>query len=474
MDDLTRIAWDPRTRRWGTLVAGGSPWRLSVFRPPLLDEVIALARQRAGILRNDRARMLLARGLAHPVPPHTHEQTADITAVIPVYDDPDGLKRTLRSLQDRPDLPIVVVDDASTDAAAIEQAIIGSGARVRLHRSGANQGPAAARNSGVALVTTPFVAFIDADCVAPPGWPQQAAHFFHDPDVAAVAPRVRVDESGHGSPEWLVDGLDMGRHPDVVRPDGRLTFVPSAALLMRTSDARSHPFDTNRRLGEDVDLIWRLHRAGRVVRYDPTLVIRHQPRRTTRAWLARVGLYGSSAASLADYFPEYPRPMLPTAWSGAALLSVLLGRPHLAPLPLLSASALLAYRIRSHQGALAACVPLTLAVLHSDLRTMSALLRREWWPIGLVVVVAAPRSAIARRAILLALIPIAEDIVRQGRRVNPVRYVGARLASDVAYGWGVTRSMVTARTLRPVWPRISRSSSPRRQDRSANDPSGER
>jgi mycofactocin system glycosyltransferase len=435
---------------------------LSVFRPPLLDDVIALARMRTGALASARARMLIARGLAHPATPQTPEPTAAVTAVIPVYDDPDGLERTLRSL---PDIPIVVVDDASTDATAIEQAITRSGARVRLHRSARNRGPGAARNRGVAMVSTPFIAFIDADCTAPPGWPHQSMHLFADPNVAAVAPRVRVDESAYGSAEWLVDALDMGPHPDVVRPDGRLTFVPSAALLMRTSDARTHPFDANRRLGEDVDLIWRLHQAGRVVRYDPTSVISHRPRPTTQAWLTRVAMYGSSAASLAEAFPEYPRPILPTAWSGAALLCVLLGRANLAPLPLLTSSALLAYRLRHHRGALAACVPLTLAVLHADLRSMSALIRREWWPVGMVAVIAAPRSAIARRALVLALIPIAEDAVRSGRHVDPVRYLGARLASDLAYGWGVTRSMVAARTLRPVWPRVSRRSDQRQQDR---------
>jgi len=471
MDDVTQVTWDPRTRRWGALVAGGSPWRLSVFRSPLLDDVIALARQRTGALRSDRARVLLARGIAHPAAPQTPEQHAAITAVIPVYNDPDGLERTLRSL---PHMPIVVVDDASTDAAAIEEAINRSGARVRLHRSAKNRGPGAARNRGVAMISTPFIAFIDADCTAPAGWPHQSMYLFDDPKVAAVAPRVRVDDSGHGSPEWLVDGLDMGPHPDVVRPDGRLTFVPSAALLMRTSDARSHPFDADRRLGEDVDLIWRLHRAGRVVRYDPTVIIGHRPRHTTRAWLARVAMYGSSAAGLADKFPEYPRPILPTAWSGAALVCVLLGRANLAPLPLLSSSALLAYRLRGRPGALAACVPLTLAVLHADLRAMSALLRREWWPIGATAVIAAPHSAIARRVLVLALIPIAEDAIRAGRHVDPVRYLGARLASDLAYGWGVTRSMVAARTLRPVWPRVSRRSDQRQQDRSGTGPSSGR
>lgn len=455
MADITRIAWDPRTRRWGTLIAGGSPWRLSAFRAPLLDEVITLAQQGVGTMRSDRAAMLIARGLAHPAPLESTGQSAEITAVIPVYDDPQGLERTLRSL---PDLQVVVVDDASPDAAAIEQAIARSGARARLHRCATNQGPAHARNTGAAIVTTPFTAFIDADCTAPPGWPHQALHLFDDPNVAAVAPRVRVDEAGRDSAEWLVDGLDMGPQPDIVRPDGRLTFVPSAALLVRTSDARSHPFDEARRLGEDVDLMWRLHRAERVVRYDPSLVVRHRPRHTTRAWLARVVQYGSSAASLAENFPEYPRPILPTPWSSAALLSVLIGRPLLAPLPLLTSSALLAYRLRRHRGAPTAGVLLTLTVLHADLRAMSALVRREWWPIGLVLLVAAPKSVIARRAIMLTLIPIVEDFIRQHRHVDPVRYVGARVVGDAAYGLGVTRSMVAARTLRPVWPRVSRRS----------------
>ena len=50
-------------------------------------------------------------------------------------------------------------------------------------------------------MTTPFVAFLDADVTAPPEWIEPLLAHFADPTVGAVAPRVRGEQ---GSP------LDLG------------------------------------------------------------------------------------------------------------------------------------------------------------------------------------------------------------------------------------------------------------------------
>ena len=91
---------------------------------------------------------------------------------------------------------MVVVDDGSADAAALADA---AGAATVVRRD--NGGPAAARNTGVAHVDTPFVAFLDADTRPPADWIERLGGHFDDPRVAAVAPRVS---------ERL---LDMGPRP---------------------------------------------------------------------------------------------------------------------------------------------------------------------------------------------------------------------------------------------------------------------
>ena len=70
--------------------------------------------------------------------------------------------------------------------------------------------------------------------------------------------------------------LDMGDRPAEVQPGRRVSYVPSAALLVRRSALPEDPFDPALRYGEDVDLIWRLIDAGWRVRYEPGVVVHHE------------------------------------------------------------------------------------------------------------------------------------------------------------------------------------------------------
>ena len=82
----------------------------------------------------------------------------------------------------------VVVDDASADVARTRELAARAGAA--LIALSVNAGPSAARNAGLARVSTPVVAFIDSDCVPDEGWLEPLLAHFDDPMVAAVAPRI--------------------------------------------------------------------------------------------------------------------------------------------------------------------------------------------------------------------------------------------------------------------------------------------
>ncbi len=87
-------------------------------------------------------------------------QIAPMTVVVHAFNAAACLPVTLRSLQQQTTVPaaIVVVDDGSTDdtAAVAER----GGATVIQQAKG---GPAAARNRALALATTEFVGFLDAN-----------------------------------------------------------------------------------------------------------------------------------------------------------------------------------------------------------------------------------------------------------------------------------------------------------------------
>lgn len=86
-----------------------------------------------------------------------------ISVVIPLYNKASHIVRTLDSVLAQTVAPaeIIVVDDGSTDGGG-EIVTSTYGSKVTLIRQ-TNQGVSAARNRGVEAVSTPYVAFLDAD-----------------------------------------------------------------------------------------------------------------------------------------------------------------------------------------------------------------------------------------------------------------------------------------------------------------------
>ena len=156
-----------------------------------------------------------------------------VTVVIPARDRAGHLDRCLAALGRS--YPVVVVDDGSRQAGEIANLCRRHGATlIRRPRPG---GPGPARNDGLALVSTELVAFVDSDCEAGPEWITSLAAHFADPLVAAVAPRVRPITGPGPAGRYLAARapLDMGPQEGRVLPLTRLSYVPTAALLVRRS-----------------------------------------------------------------------------------------------------------------------------------------------------------------------------------------------------------------------------------------------
>jgi glycosyltransferase involved in cell wall biosynthesis len=92
--------------------------------------------------------------------------TSAVTVIVPGYDVAAYAGEALDSLraQTRTDWTAILVDDASTDeTGALFDAAAADDDRFRVVHHPAQQGLGAARNSGLDLVRTPFVGFLDAD-----------------------------------------------------------------------------------------------------------------------------------------------------------------------------------------------------------------------------------------------------------------------------------------------------------------------
>ena len=270
---------------------------------------------------------------------------ADVTVVIPARDRPAHLDRCLSALGR--DYPVIVVDDGSRQPGEIAGLCRRHGATlIRRPRSG---GPGPARNDGLAQVSTRLVAFLDSDCVAGPEWITSLAAHFADPLVAAVAPRVRPI-TGPGSAGRYLGArapLDMGPQEGRVLPLTRLSYVPTAALLVRRAalaaagpatgppggglapgDAPSGacPFDAACATARTWTWSggWRSRLAGPL---RPRRVGQPLRTRDLARVLGRRFRYGNSAAPLARRHPGKVPPLVLQAWPAAAVAALLARRP---------------------------------------------------------------------------------------------------------------------------------------------------
>lgn len=395
------------------------------------------------------ARALVGANLAQPVPPPG--PLPPTTVVVPVRDRPRGLRRLLRALQATDGITrTIVVDDASTAAGAIAAVADAHGADLirRVRRGGAP----AARNDGLGAVDTPVVAFVDSDCVPVGDWLRPLVAHLADPQVALAAPRTTALTDGPGvlaTYEADRSPLDRGPHPAAVRPGGRVPFVPGAAMVARTV-ALGAGFDDQLRGGEDVDLVWRLTRAGWHVRYEPASRVAHDHRVTLLRWLTRRAYYGRTAAPLAQRHPGCGRPLRISPWSAAAWAAVAARRPAAAVVITALATCLLARQLR---GLVDAPLPTAARLAGGGTlgagRAMADAVVRHWWPVSLALAAVLPwaRTPLCAAALVAPLWD-----ARVAGVTRPLRWSLLRMIDDLAYGAGVWQSVLRWRTLDPLLP----------------------
>ncbi|MEP7090489.1 MAG: mycofactocin biosynthesis glycosyltransferase MftF [Nocardioidaceae bacterium] len=410
------------------------------------------------------ARLLLDRGLADPWwSSHPDDDAVrDVTVVVPVRDRPHHLARLLAAL---PGLPVVVVDDGSCDPGATRAIASEFGARLVRHPR--STGPAAARNSGLLAVRTPFVAFLDSDVVPVPGWLGTLRRHLDDPAVAVVGPRVlgrepQEDDSWLCRYEAARSSLDLGPEPAPVQPLGRVAYLPSAALLARR-EALGSGFDERMHVAEDVDLVWRVREEGWRVRYEPAAAVRHDHRTELAPWLRRKAYYGTGAAPLASRYGSDVAPLVLSPWTAALTLAVLAQRRWSLPLAVAVAAAVsvrIAGKLDTDDRPLRTAASLTALGGVSALTQAGSALTRHYWPVAAVAAVRFPR---ARRALVVAAVADALlDHHRVHPDLDPVRFLVARRLDDLAYGAGLWAGALRAGSPRALVPALRGFPSPRR------------
>ena len=222
--------------------------------------------------------------------PRAGRKQPQISIIIPTKDRPDLIGRCLNSIFDRttyPDFEVVVVDNGSTDPAALAAIDRYGVTRVdfpqKFNFSRAN-------NLGIAAATGEILVLLNNDTeICEPDWLDQMLSLLDDPDVAAVGPLLiypngKVQHAGvalglRGTADHVLRNLDANGdgYFGTLSSTREVSAVTAACMMLRRADylavgGLDELFDKHY---QDVDLCLKLQRDGRRVLFTPRTRVIH-------------------------------------------------------------------------------------------------------------------------------------------------------------------------------------------------------
>jgi GT2 family glycosyltransferase len=182
-----------------------------------------------------------------------------ISVVVPTCGRPRELARCLQAIQGADEIVIT-----SDDGSAAPSNSFGSD-RICWVR-GPGRGPAANRNSGARVAAGDWLAFIDDDCIAAPGWLAALRSATDHTDVVE-GKTVCPDRAGNWREE-VVENLSGGQ------------FWSCNLAIRRSAFDQLGGFDERFLIagGEDLEFRWRMKKAGLRCRFEPSMLVYHPAR----------------------------------------------------------------------------------------------------------------------------------------------------------------------------------------------------
>jgi N-acetylglucosaminyl-diphospho-decaprenol L-rhamnosyltransferase len=203
-------------------------------------------------------------------------RTDDVTAIVVTFDSAHALPECLGALR-ADDVPVIVVDNASTD----DTVAIAEGQGARMIRNARNEGYGRANNSGARAAGSEFILVVNPDCTVDKGAVAalvDAARRY--PDAALFAPQI-VEPDGRVffQPRSLLSPYLHNNQGRLVLPEGEACapfFSGACFLIRRDVFLELGGFDDNIFLFyEDDDLCRRVADSGSALIYVPQAVVRH-------------------------------------------------------------------------------------------------------------------------------------------------------------------------------------------------------
>lgn len=198
-----------------------------------------------------------------------------ISIIIPTFNSAEQLSDCLKSLQtqtvDQAFYQVIVVDDGSTDDIA---SIVAKYPAKYVYQ--ANQGPAAARNHGVAEAQGDIVLFTDADCVPEPNWIAEMIRPLDDPQLVGVKGAYRTHQKELMA--RLVQ-IEYEHKYERMKKFKYIDFIDTySAAYRKDVYTRYGGFDERYPMAsvEDQEFSFRLFRDGYKMVFNPAAIVYHR------------------------------------------------------------------------------------------------------------------------------------------------------------------------------------------------------
>ena len=212
-----------------------------------------------------------------------------VTLILLTFNSAGWLERTLGHLLGT-GLPVIAVDNASTDATPQLLARHAAAGDLTLIELAQNIG-AAARNRGVEAAVTPYVAFCDDDTWYEPDGLVVAADLLDaHPRLALLTGRILVDDDQRLDPISAEMAASPLADRDGIPGAVLVSYMGGASVARRSAFLQVGGYDPRFFMGGEEETVgWHLLRAGWQQRYVEGVVVHHYP---SLANFSRMGRFG--------------------------------------------------------------------------------------------------------------------------------------------------------------------------------------
>jgi len=235
-----------------------------------------------------------------------------ISIVVPVYNDPDGLKKTVDSLlpQNYDEFEIIVIDNNSTDhtLSVARTFQLANPDTIKIYERNDIQSSYAARNLGVKKAKGEIISFVDADMWVPEDWLKSVVRTITTTNARYMGTSVELVMPNQPT---FCDRYNYHTGFPVKTYLEKFNWTPTCCLTVEaTVFDEVGLFDERLVSGGDLEFGKRVAEAEIKQHYEPSIVMYHPTRSNFKDLLKKARRIGRGSAQKRQYHPGRTRSIL--------------------------------------------------------------------------------------------------------------------------------------------------------------------